>query len=381
MKKKIAIFNGYFFPHMGGIERYTDKLAVALKKIGYEVIIVTSNHNALKNYEKTNWYTIYRLPILSIAKERYPIPKINSEYRHLLKKIEKEKIDYFIVNTRFHLTSLIGAKLGRRSNKPVVLIEHGTDHFTVNSKFLDFFGHIYEHLLTSIIKKYVDGYYGVSKRCNDWSKHFSIDASGVFYNSINKSDELNVGNKYQKKYPKNEIIITYAGRLIKEKGILNLLEAFKQLLEDNPKKKLKLVIAGDGPLLADIRTKYAHKNIDILGRIDFNDVMALYKRTDIFVYPSLFPEGLPTSILEAGLMKCAVIATPRGGTEEVIINNQHGMIVNGSVASLKRSMTLLINDDNLKQQLADNIYGRVIKHFDWDDVAAQLDKEIGPKES
>jgi len=372
-RKKIGIFTGYFLPHLGGVERYVDKISASLIKLGYEIVIITSNDDNLLSYEQVEQRTVYRLPILNIAKKRYPIPKVNSEYKAIISKIEDEKIDYFILNTRFHLTSLIGARIGKRLGKPVMLIEHGTDHFTVGNKVLDIFGAIYEHVLTSVIKRSVDKFYGVSKSCNIWSEHFSIKSSGVFYNAVSAKDRETVKDYYLQKYISEAIIITYAGRLIKEKGILNLIEAFMKL----PKGlNTKLVIAGDGDQLAFIKKNYNQKNIDVLGRLDFDHVMSLYKRTDIFVYPSLYPEGLPTSILEAGLMGCAIIATPRGGTEEVIIDDQHGIIVDGSVESLTHAIRSLIDDKSDRKSKSKKILNRILSHFDWDMVAQEVDREI-----
>jgi glycosyltransferase involved in cell wall biosynthesis len=376
MKKKIGIFTAYYIPHLGGVERYVDKLSAALVKLDYEVVIVTSNHDELKSYEKIGGRAVYRLPIRSLVKSRYPIPEKNSEYRNLMAKIEDERIDYFIVNARFYLTSLIGAKLGKRHRRPVMLIEHGTDHFSVNNRVLDFFGLIYEHWITFRIKKYVDRYYGVSKNCNKWLRHYSIQASGVFYNAIDPADKGEAKDLYEGKYPKGEIVVTYAGRLIREKGILNLLEAFTEFKKENPSLKVRLAVAGDGELMRAIRRDYDNPAIDILGKLDFAHVMAIYKRTDIFVNPSLYPEGLPTSILEAGLMGCAVIATPKGGTEEVVIDKHHGIIVDGSKDSLREAIELLAVDSKKRTELAANIKNRIEKVFNWDAVAKEVDQEI-----
>jgi glycosyltransferase involved in cell wall biosynthesis len=263
--------------------------------------------------------------------------------------------------------------MGKRSGKPVMLIEHGTDHFTVGNKLFDFFGKIYEHILTSIIKRSVDKFYGVSKSCNVWSRHFAIEASGVFYNSIDASDSEKVNDYYQDKYPKGELIITYAGRLIKEKGILNLIEAYRQI---DKKSKTRLIVAGDGELFDTLRKKYNDDDIDLVGRLDFKHVMSLYKRTDIFVYPSLYPEGLPTSILEAGLMKCAIIATPKGGTEEVIIDSDHGIIVDGSIESLRAAIDLLVSNSAVRNSQSEKVMKRIKTYFNWDNIAKEVDKEI-----
>lgn len=375
-EKKIAIFTGYAIPHLGGVERYVDKLSNALKKRGYTIVIVTSNHADLPPVEIINDVKVYRLPIRNIAKERYPIPRVNTHYRDLIKQVEDEHADYYLLNTRFHLTSLIGARMGKKRKVPVMLIEHGTDHFTVNNKVLDFFGKIYEHLLTMLIKTDVDRFYGVSKKCNEWLRHFSINASGVFYNSVDKADTLDVKDYYSDLADENTVVITYAGRLIKEKGVINLLEAFTKV-QQQTSQSLKLMIAGDGPLLEIVKEKYTgNNNIQVLGRLDFDHVMSLYKRTDIFVYPSLYPEGLPTSILEAALMNCAIIATPRGGTQEVIPDDTHGIIVEGSIESLQASLELLIENGEKREELAQAVRIRVEDIFSWDAVAENVDNEM-----
>lgn len=375
-KRKVGIFCGYYLPHLGGVERYVDKLSSALMQLGYEVVIVTSKHGNLPGFEEVGGRRIYRLPIHGVAKNRYPIPKRNAEYKGLVKDIENEGIDVFLLNTRFHLTSIVGARMGKRLGRPVLLIDHGTGHFTVNNRWLDYFGKLYEHCLTWWIKRYVDRFYGVSEACNVWLKHFSISASGVFYNAISASDRQIAKDLYKDTYPKDTLVVTYAGRLIKEKGILNLLEAFQEIGKQRPEKKLQLVIAGDGPLLEAIRRDYASPSIDLLGKLDFEHMMALYKRTDIFVYPSLYPEGLPTSILEAGLMDCAVIATPRGGTAEVIANGQHGIITDGSIGELSEAIARLSADSKTRRELADALRRRVEDVFNWNAVARAVDKEI-----
>jgi len=375
-RRKIGIFCGYYLPYLGGIERYVDKLSLELQKLGYEIVIVTSNHDNLPSVEKLDGRTIYRLPILNLAKSRYPIPKLNVDYKKLIRKVEQENIDVFFVNTRFHLTSMIGARMGRRMGRPVMLLEHGTGHFTVNNRWLDHVGKIYEHILTRLIKKYVDRFYGVSNACNNWLKHFAIQASGVFFNSIDPADAKQAKDLYKDTYDKDTVVITYAGRLIKEKGILNLLDAYKDVRVKCPNNKMKLLVAGTGPLLEVIKNDYRDSSVEILGWLDFEHILALFKRTDVFVYPSLYPEGLPTSILEAGLLGCAVIATPRGGTAEVITNGQHGIINDGSTAELSEAIARLVTDPVERLRLGDALKHRVEEVFTWSAVAKAVDNEI-----
>lgn len=158
--KTVAFFSGYYLPHTGGVERYEDNLAKNLTKQNIKVIIVTTKYEEkLKEVEELEYATVYRLPIYKICSSRYPIIKKNKKYREIMAQLKKENIEFCVLNTRFWLTSLLGAKFAKKKNIPSILIEHGSSHFTVYNKVLDFFGHIYEHLLTNTIKKYVSDFY------------------------------------------------------------------------------------------------------------------------------------------------------------------------------------------------------------------------------
>ena len=64
----IAIFSGYYLPHLGGVERYTYNLAKKLNGMGYKIIIITSRYNKdLKEVEETDYAKIVRLPTYKIV--------------------------------------------------------------------------------------------------------------------------------------------------------------------------------------------------------------------------------------------------------------------------------------------------------------------------
>lgn len=368
--KTIVIFSAYIKPHLGGIETYMDNLVKELSKLNYKIVVVTSNFNESKSFEENGNIDIIRLPIYNMFKNRYPIVKHNKEEKQLISKLDNYDISAIIVNTRFHLTSHIGAEYGKKKNIPVLLIEHGSSYISVNNKVLDKCANIYENYLTRRIKKNVAGFYGVSKRCNQWLEKLNIKANGVFYNAID--DNIYSENKNYIKSG-NKIVITYAGRILVEKGVVNLLDAFIDL-ENNDKCILK--IAGDGPILNDLKEKYKKDNIEFLGRLDHSDVIKLCAETDIFVYPSMYPEGLPTSILEAGIMKCAVVATDRGGTKEVINDKKYGIIVEENVEDLKDKLEFLIKNPDVLNSMKENIHDRVMDSFVWSKTAKEVVKEI-----
>lgn len=367
--KTIAIFSGYALPHLGGVERYTENLKNELINNGCKVIIVSSNYDRTTEYKiKDNDTTYYKVPVYKIFSSRYPIVKHNKEYRKIIKDLETEKIDRIIVNTRFYLTSLMGAKFGKKHNIEVSLIEHGSSHLSVNNVVLDFFGKIYEHILTHFVKKYVDKYYGVSSDATNWQKHFGITSDGIWYNSVYRFDK---GMKIEKS--KKEIIFLYAGRVLKQKGVEDAIIAFNKLSKGY--KNIKLWIAGDGDQLQYLVDKYGkNKKITFYGKLDFEKVKELYSKANVFLHPSKYPEGLPTSIIEAGLLECAIIASPRGGTR-TFINNDNGRIIENN-EELYKSMKELIDNPNMIIKMGKNMKQTVIDNFIWDKNCKKILKDL-----
>lgn len=371
--KKIAIFTGYYLPHTGGVERYVCNLAKELNKQNNEVLIITTKYEkSLKEIEDLGYAKIYRFPICSLFSSRYPILKNNKEYRKLIKKLEEEKIDSIILNTRFYLISLIGAKFAKKQNIPACVIEHGSTHFTVYNRLLDSLGHFYEHTITDIMKFLVKDYYGVSLKCNEWLTHFGIKAKGVFYNCIDENEYEAYKLSNYEKCKEEKIIVSYVGRMIKEKGILEIIDAYEELKE---KDNIQLIIAGDGPLLKELQNKKLNENILIPGRLNHDEVMGLLNKTDIFVHPS-FSEGLSTSILEAGLMKCAIVATPAGGTAEVINKKELGIICKPTVESIKNGLEYYLKNEEERKKVGENLHKIVKENFTWKVMAKDIADEI-----
>ena len=170
-----------------------------------------------------------------------------------------------------------------------------------------------------------------------------------------------------------------------EKGVLRLIDAFKNLNEkyDN----LELSLAGEGPILEKIIQENNNnkniinknkdiKNIHILGKISHDEVMKLLGRTNIFVNPSHFSEGLPTTILEAGLMECAVVATPMGGTTEIISDDSLGYICGFETQEIQEKIEKLINEPEIVKDMSIKIKQKVKEQFSWDITAKKIAETI-----
>lgn len=153
-----------------------------------------------------------------------------------------------------------------------------------------------------------------------------VDTVGIFNKRNIKEIEVK-SIKESLSIQNDEIVISFIGRLVEEKGILDLLEAFKM----SDKDKFKLLIIGDldngerDLKCKEILKKYKEeKNIYFLG--NRRDINLLLHITDIFCLPS-YREGMPRSIIEAMAMECAVIATNIRGSREEVVHGETGFLV------------------------------------------------------
>ncbi|MGM9885638.1 MAG: glycosyltransferase family 4 protein [Lactococcus sp.] len=364
MSKTVAFFNGFYLPHLGGVERYTYNIAKKLLEKGYRVIVVTTQDDeTLKNEEVLEGIKVYRLPIKNIWKSRYPFFKKNKTYHDLIAKIEAEQIDYFVANTRFHLAAILGTKMAKKQGKEALVLEHGTTYLTLNNPVLDFFLKRIERALIGQVKKNSSIFYGVSKEAADWIKVFGIQSKGVLYNAVD-SDDL---AKYLKEEKKDKIVLSYSGRLqAKFKGVETLLSAFTKISQEFP--NLELVIAGDGPIFEEMKASYPQENISFLGYVSHDEVMKLNNKSDIFVLLSKI-EGFSTSMIEAALLENVVITTNVGGAHELIPSDEYGFVIENSEEALLTSLRQLLNQPEKIKSIQENVSKRVLENFTWDKTA------------
>lgn len=377
MKKRYCIFAAQFLPHTGGVERYTYNLAKKLIERGNEVTVVTSNVGDYADFEKMDGIRIYRMPTWCFMNGRFPVLKPNRKLRKMHRKIFNVKYDTFIIQTRFYFHSLYGMFMAKKQRATCITIDHGTGHMLTGNKAADKIGEVYEHLLTKVETCFCRQFYGVSGESVKWLKHFGIRARGIMYNSVDFDgivdlyQNTDIDYRADYKVPEQAVVVTYTGRLVREKGSLTLIEAVKELKKEFP--ELYLFIAGDGEIQKEVEAAQ-NEYIYALGKIDFEHIIALLKGTDIFCLPTEYPEGFPTSTLEAMACKCFPVVTPRGGARELIPASEFGCVMeNGSKEVLKRHLKKVLNMKEERKTVAENAYDRVKKHFTWDNVADKVE--------
>ena len=145
--------------------------------------------------------------------------------------------------------------------------------------------------------------------------------------------------------------ICYVGRITKEKGVGELLNAFCQVSNHFPQATLDLY--GNGPELEYYKTCIKdNRHIKFHGYAD--DPLLEIARHKIFVLPS-YHEGLSLSLLEASMLSKAIIATNIDGNSEIVINNKTGLLVPvKDTRSLADAIIELLNNPKKAEKLAKN---------------------------
>lgn len=373
--RRICIFASHYFPYLGGIERYTYNLSRALMAMGDEVLIVTNNDVKEKSFEVMEGIGVLRLPCFNFMGGRYPVTKPDREFRVYLKKLMEKDFDLVLINARFYPHTLLGAWFAKKKGVRCIILDHGTSHMTVGRKLPDLVFAAVEHILTFGDKILCKEYFGVSQACCKWLEHFGIQAKGALYNAVDAEEiqklAQNPVEDYRKywKLSKDTSLIVYTGRLIKEKGIFKLIEAVEAI---DSEKKVCLLIAGDGEEMEAVKERESER-VKALGRLDFKEIASLLGQAEVYCLPTEYPEGFPTSVLEAAAAGCYVVTTNRGGSGELILDSSYGTILeNVTVERLKQTLESVLEHEEERRHAAQKAQKRVYELFTWDKTAQKV---------
>lgn len=368
----IGIFSALYLPNMGGVETYTANLARTLAQENIRVIIVTLNTHNLESVTENDGITIVRLPCRNLLNGRYPIAKRNADYQHLYAWLKKQHIDSLIVNTRFYLHSYEGLAFGHNNSITTLLIEHGSAHVTLGNPVFDAGIRLIEHGITAAERRFKANYYAVSRKASTWLNHFNIKSCGEFSNAIDADAYVKSASirnfRQELGLPDSTLMIAFVGRLVREKGILELAQAAKQW---NLPTSIAVLAAGSGPLEGQLHS-FENSRFRLLGKLKSNDVAALLLQADALILPSR-SEGFATILLEAAACATPVITTNVGGVDELIPTKDYGTILpdRTSQSILQALEAAAENRPHIKQQ-GRNAANLVRSQYSWTHTAKRI---------
>jgi glycosyltransferase involved in cell wall biosynthesis len=196
----------------------------------------------------------------------------------------------------------------------------------------------------------------------------------------------NYNNQQQLKAKLNiseaDFVFIFVGRLVRDKGINELISVFDKLNNNFINTKLLLVgpfeQENDPILPCTLQKLNNHKAIISVGHQA--DVRPYFEIADVLVFPS-YREGFPNVVIQAGAMNLPSIVTNINGCNEIIIQNKNGLIIEPKdETALFSAMQLLLENKELTAQLKNNarelIKARYDKNIVWDGILNEYRKFV-----
>ena len=199
--------------------------------------------------------------------------------------------------------------------------------------------------------------------------------------SYSENDKISLRDKL--KIPQGHFLYIFVGRLVKDKGINELITAFSKLSDSNNAISLLLVGPFENdldPLLPEtLSTIEKHPNIYTVGYQ--SDVRPYFSIADALIFPS-YREGFPNVVMQAGAMGLPSIVTDINGCNEIIAHGKNGLIIpSKDTQALYNSIKQLSTKPSLFANLKANSRERVTLHYErqqvWDALLFEYQQLLG----
>lgn len=368
-RKICCIFSAQYLPHMGGVERYTSYLAKGLLAKNWQVLVITTNPGTLPDEQILDGVPVLRLPAYPFIDGRFPVPLPGKKFLQLHRKLDRIQPDVVLVNTRFYFHSLYGVLWGWKKGARTLLLDHGSGHLYLPNPGLNLLGQWFEHGITALEKRFCREYYGVSLASVKWLRHFHIKACGILPNAIDLDfidqrlarPRTDFRQMYQ--IPPDAVVLVYTGRLIPEKGLLPLRDAFASLVRQHP--ETYLLLAGDGHLEEELKHT-APPHMFLTGRLSQDEVIDLLGCSDMFCLPSV-SEGFSTSVLEAAACGNYLVITDSACPEELIKDSSYASVLPDTRPNtIYKALSAALEEPLRRAHAAEKTRKRLENNFTWE---------------
>ena len=191
------------------------------------------------------------------------------------------------------------------------------------------------------------------------------------YLPLNKTNHVGGSGVNMKKFkrinlPKEPIFIMIS-RIIKEKGVLEYLEAAKEVNKIHPEARFILLGGYDKSLGAinsqELSSYIENDYVKYLGEV--KSVISILEKARIFVLPTYYREGLPRTILEAMSMGKPIITTNWNGCRDAVKNGVNGLLVEPkNINDLVKKMNYMIENPKEVEKMSENSYSICKNKYD-----------------
>lgn len=173
--------------------------------------------------------------------------------------------------------------------------------------------------------------------------------------------------------PPEHKVLLFTGRLIEEKGIIEVIKAFSALKRKHP---LTLIIIGDGEAIGQVKKivelDALAPNVVLTGFIPEQAVIPYYANSDILVFPTYFPEGFPMALFNAVGAGLAVVTTRIRAAKDYLKEPDNCLWVSPKdTPGLIRAIERLLDSPELVNRMSAQNKARSVM-FGKEQVAAEL---------
>lgn len=365
-----------------GLSPFIWEYCVHLKKRGWNITVVVPHHRGLEREETWNGVKIRRFKYLpqrledmaysggimpGIKKKPWKIVKIPffiySMYKETLRLLNRDNFDLVNFHWLFPACFWLGLFIWK-SSVPIVLTAHGSDiHLALKKPFSVFASAgLKKSAALTLNSRYMKGLL----------REFDLPAKTEIMPMGVDTEIFHPGSHK----PSASRKIIFLGRLIEQKGIFVLLDAFKRVLSDVPEAELEII--GYGPeidgLIRRVKDLRMENSVRLCDRVRYDELPERYRSARALALPSLIPEGLGMSAVEAGACGIPTVTFGLGGTSELVLHEDTGLVVEKSRDALAEGLVRILTDDDLADRLGENARKKVAEQYSWDILSKKFDR-------
>ncbi len=360
----IAMFGHKRVPSReGGVEIVVEQLSTRMVKKGYGVVCYNrkGHHVSDSSYDtkKLKEYNGVKIKHVFTIDKKGLAAVTSSFFAALRCAFSKADVVHIHAEGPAFMTPLL-----KFFRKRVVVTVHGLDW--QRDKWSEGFASKYIKSGEKAAVKYADEIIVLSRRVEQYFKNTYGRDTKYIPNGVEAADIIPANLISERFNLEKDGYILFLGRLVPEKGVHLLIDAYKKL-----KTNKKLVIAGGTSDTDDYVEKLYSKAKDdnriiFTGFVQGDTLKELYSNAYIYVLPSLL-EGMPLSLLEAMSYKNCCVVSDISECKEVV-GDKAVITKSGDAESLENALQMLCDDAQLVEFYKKDAQDYVINKYNWEDV-------------
>jgi phosphatidylinositol alpha 1,6-mannosyltransferase len=364
---RIALFSEVYWPMVSGVGVTLLRLTDALQARGHQVRVYSATYALPGGIpDRPEVHRSPSVPFFLYPDVQWAFPRI----RDIVDDLAAFQPDIVHVATEFSL-GIAGVKAARQLGLPIIASAH-TDYDQYAARYgvtwalragwhymRWFYGQAHRVLCPSRIYEEALHTHGVT-HTGIWSRGVDPEVFSPRYRSEGYRAAFGVGAE--------DLLVTYIGRIAREKNLGLLLEAWETLAPE--RGSAALVLVGRGPLEDDIRRREI-PGVHVSGLLQGAALSAAYASADVFAFPSS-TETFGNSLLEAMGSGLPSLVAASGGVLEFAEHGGNAWLVEPeSAAAIADGLRRLLTDQALRQRLSAGALGTA-RARDWDAVYDRL---------